>query len=156
MVDRSQAGEILVELVKTLRVFRVAGHHQGRRSISGTKIGVLQYLTHREARLGELAQRLSLSASVVSRAVDALEADGLVERRSDSADARAFLVSITDRGRQDLADRQRHIAEKFAGVLADWDPSRVAEALELLRQLNIHLEELADLLAADEREERDT
>lgn len=156
MVDRSQAGEILVELVKTLRVFRVAGHHQGRRSISGTKIGVLQYLTHREARLGELAQRLSLSASVVSRAVDALESEGLVERRSDHADARAFLVSITDAGREDLAQRQRHIAEKFADVLTDWEPSRVAETLDLLRHLNIHLEELADLLAADERKERDT
>ena len=150
MATRAQASEILVELVGTLRLFKVAGHYQGGgRTISGTKVGVLRYLKHGDARLSDLAQRLSISPSVASRAVDALQADGLVARRRDDADARASLVSITPAGVEDLAARERHIAEKFAAVLADWESADVDRALQTLRQLNIHLDELAQALASE-------
>jgi len=121
VVNQEMAGEILLELVKTLRVFRVAGHH-GQRTISSTKDGVLEYLAHRDARLSELSQSLSLSPSVISRTVDALEASRFVERRTDDEDGRALRISITDSGRRDLADRHRQIAEQFAALLTDWDP----------------------------------
>lgn len=151
MTQHNSASEILVELVRTLRLFRATGQHQGQQSISGTKVGVLRYLMHCDERSSEIAQRLFLSPSVVSRAVDALEADGLVARRRDPDDARASLISITDRGRADLGRRQQVIAERFAEILAEDTEHSATETLVLLRKLNDHLDELAAVMAAGEK-----
>ena len=147
MVGRERAGELLLEMVTMARVFRVAGHRQ--QTLSGTRIGVLQRLKHCDARLGELARQLSISASVASRTVDSLEASGLVERRTDDDDARAFLISLTDLGRSTVADRESRIADRFAQVLTDWKPEETDQALQVLRRLNTHLDELTAVLEAD-------
>lgn len=151
MVERERAGELLLEMVTMARVFRVSGQRQ--QTISGTKFGVLQRLKHCDARLGELAQQLSISASVASRTVETLENNGLVERRTDDDDARAFLISLTDHGRAIVAERERHIADKFAQSLADWTPEESDQALDVLRRLNTHLDELTAGLATDDRRE---
>ncbi len=151
MVVRERAGELLLEMVTMARVFRVAGHRQ--QTLSGTRIGVLQRLKHCDARLGELARQLSISASVASRAVDSLESSGLVERRTDDDDARAFLISLTDLGRTTVAEREHRIADRFAQVLTDWTPEETDQALQALRRLNTHLDELTAALEADAERE---
>lgn len=153
MVDRDRAGKILVEMVTTLRMFRVLGQHQRQKSISGTKIGVLQHLKYTDARLGTLARQLSVSASVASRTVDSLELDGHVERRCDDDDARAYVISITDRGRENLAVRERYVAEKFADVLSDWTPEETDQAITVLQKLNLRLDDLTSALETDDRRE---
>lgn len=150
-MDVADAGDILLELVKALRTFRTAGQHQGRHTISGTKVGVLQCLTERDARLSDIAGQLSISASVASRAVDALELDGLVQRRSDQTDGRAFVISLTEQGRSDLTQRHLYIAERFADVLEEWTSTDAQDTVRLLQQLNGRLDALTDLLKADER-----
>lgn len=149
MVTRERAGELLLEMVTMARVFRVAGNQQ--QTLAGTKTGVLQRLKYSDARLGDLARQLSISASVASRTVDALEHDGLVERRPDETDARAYLISLTDRGRAIVAKRERHMADRFAEVLGDWTPQESDQALDLLHRLNTHLDELTAALDADTR-----
>ncbi len=151
MTDREQAGELLREMVRIARVFRVASYRY--RNISGTKVGILQRLKHCDARLGDLARQLGISAPVATRAVHALESDGLVERRTDASDARASLISLTDHGRETVAERERHIAERFAQVLGDWGPEQTAQALDVLQQLNIHLDELTEILETNDRGE---
>lgn len=152
MVDTNDAGEVLLEVVQTYRTFRTAGQHQGRHKISGTKVGVLQCLTSNDARLNDIAQQLAVSASVASRTVESLEYDGLVQRRTDHADGRAVVISLTERGRSDLTERHRYIAERFATVLDGWTATDVGNTLDVLRRLNVHLDQLTDVLKADERE----
>lgn len=156
MIDRETAAEILLELVQTLRMFRVAGQHQGRPTISGTQAGMLEFLKHRDARLSEIAERLFISPSVASRAVETLECKGLVTRRADHTDARAVLISITEAGRADLAARHRYIAEKFAAILGEWEQGEADETIALLKRLNLHLDELAHELASDESRDSHT
>src|SRR6476619_4293635 len=50
--------------------------------------------------LGQLADRLSCVKSNVTQLVDRLEADGLVNRTSDTADRRSRLAVLTDTGRE--------------------------------------------------------
>ena len=52
----------------------------------------------RELRMTELAERVLLSRSGLTRLVDRLERDGLVERRSCPSDARGTLAALTDTG----------------------------------------------------------
>ncbi len=55
-------------------------------------------------RMSELADTVLLSPSGVSRLVDRLAAEGLLERRPCEADGRAVHAAITDRGRALLAE----------------------------------------------------
>lgn len=142
MIDRGQAGQILFEMVETSRTFQVSAQASGAKGLTGTKFGVLQNLRHCGARLGGLAERLGVSAPVASRAVDALEAEGLVGRRTDPEDGRACLISITNRGRVYLAEREGSVVDRFAAALADWSPGDADQAISILRRLNAHLSEV--------------
>lgn len=151
-MDPKDAERLLLEVVQTHRLFRTAGQNRGRNEISGTKVGVLHCLTQQDARLSDIAQQLTVSISVVSRAVESLENDGMVERRSDEADGRAYLISVTDKGINELAQRHRYFSERFAGVLDDWSPQDVEHTISVLQRLNNHLDQLTDVLEVDERE----
>lgn len=129
-------------MVQISRTFRIAGQRSREQSYTGTKFGFLQFLRECDGRLGELAQRLSISAPVASRAVDSLEADGLVERRPDPQDRRAFLISITEGGRALLADSESQVVRSFAESLADWSPADAEQAINTLKRLNLHLREV--------------
>ncbi|MDJ0313677.1 MarR family winged helix-turn-helix transcriptional regulator [Arthrobacter sp. H35-D1] len=142
MINNNDASEILSEMVQISRTFRVAGQRSREQSLAGTKLGFLQHLRRSDARLGELAHRLFVSAPVATRTVEALEADGMVERRTDPQDARAFLISITGRGRVKLDENESHAVHQFAEALADWSPADAGQAIRILERLNGHLIEV--------------
>ena len=142
MINDQEAGQILSEMVQTSRTFRLAAQRNKDQSFTGTRFGFLQHLRHRDARLGELATQLFVSAPVASRAVDCLEADGLVGRRPDPEDARAQLISITERGLTKLTDSETHAVRRFADSLTDWSTEDAEQAINLLQRLNLHLEEI--------------
>lgn len=142
MIDHNLAGAVLSEMVQIGRTFRVAGQHNREDSLVGTKFGVLQYLGDCDTRLSGLADRLSISMPVASRAVDSLEADGMVERRPDPEDARASVISITDFGRAKVAESENHVVGQFADALADWSPIDAEEAVRMIHRLNRHLAEV--------------
>ncbi|MDN5896360.1 MAG: MarR family winged helix-turn-helix transcriptional regulator [Nocardioides sp.] len=139
MIDDDMAGRILSEMVQVSRTFRTAGQRSGDEGVSGTRFGFLQHLRDQDARPGELAHRLLVSAPVASRTIDTLEADGMVERGIDPQDARACLVSITDRGRAKLTESESGTVRKFAEALADWSQADGTQALSILERLNNHL-----------------
>jgi DNA-binding MarR family transcriptional regulator len=69
--------------------------------IRGSFGSVLLPLFERDGRrVGELAQAARLSKQSLTGLVAACEHAGLVERRRDPADGRAFVVQLTARGRR--------------------------------------------------------
>lgn len=88
----------------------------------------------RRLRMQDLGERVVLSRSRVSRLVDELEREGLVERLADPTDGRALLAHLTDAGRAALrraAPRYRDgIDHHFARYLSAGERRTVAEALE--------------------------
>jgi DNA-binding MarR family transcriptional regulator len=79
-----------------------------------TSYEVLMYLSDTEEgqlRMGELADRLLLSRSGITRLVDRLERQGLVERHRSEDDGRGFYATLTAKGREKLhAARPDHLA----------------------------------------------
>lgn len=148
-MDSKQAQHVLLEVANTYRLFRTVGQHQGRYAIAGTKVGVLQELKRDDLGLSDLAEQLGVSVSVTSRAVEALETDGLVRRHNDKADGRAVLLSVTDKGRLELAQRHDYVAQRFAAVLEDWQSDDVQQTVDILQRLNHGLGLLADVLETD-------
>jgi DNA-binding MarR family transcriptional regulator len=116
--------------------------HQAQRAlapwdVSPSEARALGVLTrHGPVRLGALSEHLRIAARSATEVVDALEKDGLVERRSDPCDRRATLVALTYRGAQVAAGvraARAAEAEEFFARLDDADRASLTRILRSLR-----------------------
>lgn len=81
----------------------------------------------------DLARRLGLSASAVTRALLPLEKIGLVAREPDPRDARASRAVLTDTGRQRLREAEDTFGDRASSLLDRLSPEDVAELTRLLQ-----------------------
>jgi DNA-binding MarR family transcriptional regulator len=88
----------------------------------------------------EMAKREQISPQSMGATLAALEARGLLERRSDPRDGRRILLSPTDAGREVLRSRRGARVEKIAEALAS---GFTPDELETLRTAAPLLERLA-------------
>jgi DNA-binding MarR family transcriptional regulator len=91
---------------------------------------------NRSLRMSDLASRVALSLSGISRVVDRLARDGLVERRRCQSDARGFNAVLTDAGferlRRAYPTHLRGVREHVVDHLGDLDLRTLADALARL------------------------
>jgi DNA-binding MarR family transcriptional regulator len=104
-----------------------------------TSYEVLMYLadsTQGKLRMGELAERLLLSRSGITRLVDRLERQGLVRREPCEDDGRGYYAVLTDKGRDKLkAARPDHlngVRRHFISQLSEGDLDALAHVWERL------------------------
>lgn len=96
-------------------------------------------------RMSELAEAVLLSRSGLTRLVDRLQKDGLVQRQPDPEDARGMYTVLTAKGRDTLRDASRvHLAGVSELVL-----DRLTESE--LRQLQLLMTQLDPAAAKDGR-----
>jgi DNA-binding MarR family transcriptional regulator len=86
-----------------------------------------------------LAERLEVETITVARMVDRLQEAGLVERRADPADRRAWRLFLTARAHPILAELQAVAAEVRAEMLAGLDPAEQAQVQGLLLRVRANL-----------------
>ena len=102
----------------------------------------------------ELAERVLLSNSGLSRLIDRIASKGLVERTSCPTDRRSFFIALTDDGREMLELMwpvyARGIAEDFLPALGE-NPCEIRETLESIgRQCEVvRAAEAVEAAAAD-------
>ena len=112
-------------------------HFEAAHDLPLSSFEVLKYLSDAEGermRMCDLASSILLSRSGLTRLVDRLERDGLIERCSCSHDARGAYACLTDSGRARLGEARRthlavvreqffsHFSEMELGLLADmWE-----------------------------------
>lgn len=87
-------------------------------------------------RMSDLAQRVMMSPSGLTRVVDRLADEGLVDRRRDSGDGRVVFTQLTDRGRDRVRKAARThlrgVHEHFTSRLSPGQLRNVASALETI------------------------
>jgi DNA-binding MarR family transcriptional regulator len=106
------------------------------RAFDVNRVGVLGLaVEHPGITPGELAQRLHLPASSVTRHAQALEAAGHLALRRSQRDGRSANVEATAAGIAELAALQEVGAEVFGSVVADWSTEDVERLAELLERL---------------------
>ena len=66
--------------------------------ITGVQSGILFLLKRRDHTMTELSRELSIDNSAITGLVDRLERAGFAERKANPHDRRAFLISITPQG----------------------------------------------------------
>jgi DNA-binding MarR family transcriptional regulator len=132
------AQEVLEGVSSLIRAVRCIEHRHlwpdaGLRRADASVLKVLA--KDGEQRSGEIAAKLSVDASVVSRQLTMLEGVGLVSRRPDPADARVSLVALSALGERRLQALYTSYTQHLRAALADWDDEQMAAAAEALRRV---------------------
>jgi DNA-binding MarR family transcriptional regulator len=76
--------------------------------------------------MNELGRRLNLEKSWVSRAIDTLFNDGIVDKRPNADDARSWLVALTAKGRRRFAELNHTLDEHANRVLRSLSAEELA------------------------------
>lgn len=87
-----------------------------------------------ELPLGKVGERLQVGAASVTNAIDRLQADGLVTRRSNPDDGRGVLAAITSAGRRLAFRASDELNSRFFGAL-DLSEDEEGSLFDLLREL---------------------
>ena len=138
-LSQPRAAQLLAALDSVVRTVRYVAAKDHGQTMTGTLAGILKAVSATDLRPGDLAAVLMVAPSVASRAVAALEADGLVERHADPDDARACLIGITDLGRERLAEHRAYTLQRVVAALPDWDDEEAALATQVLSRLDLSL-----------------
>ena len=93
-------------------------------------------------RVGALASAFGLDPSTLTRQVYALERAGLVSRRVDPSDRRAFILDLTTEGSEVLAQSRNHRRARLRKALADWPETDLTDMARLLRRFNASMDRL--------------
>jgi DNA-binding MarR family transcriptional regulator len=87
-------------------------------------------------RMSDLAQRVLMSPSGITRLVDRLTKRGFVERQEDPDDGRVAMAHLTQAGVQHLRTAAkthlRGIREHFTGRLTETQLRQIADGLEMI------------------------
>ncbi|GAT69725.1 marR family transcriptional regulator [Planomonospora sphaerica] len=90
----------------------------------------------RRLRMNDLAERVLLSRSGLTRLIDRLQRDGLVEREACASDARGLFAVLTDAGADRLAEAAptylRGIRSRFLDV---FDEDELRQCAAMLNKL---------------------
>ncbi|GAB5077917.1 MarR family winged helix-turn-helix transcriptional regulator [Arthrobacter sp. AD-310] len=148
-VKPDTAADLVYQIFDLQRAVRCIATANVRGQDTGVALqGVLRFVGEGESRATKLAERLGVSAPVLSRHIAELEEQGYVVRRQDPDDGRAQLVALTPSGLEKL----RHIEEQRTAVLQDylrdWSEEDAGNTATTLRRLTESLKNSARATAA--------
>lgn len=110
---------------------------------TGSDLATLRILSRLERlTYTELAERLGLDRTTVSRLAARLIEDGLVSRQADAADKRKAWLAITEEGRRALALIEEVYLGYYEVAIADWSAEEKAAARTVLAALQDGLSRL--------------
>ena len=118
---------------------RLSGEFSSVHGLSVSEFFLLMQLEraslHRLARV-ELAKRMHVSASTVTRMAAPMEKLGLVARKSDDRDARLAFVVLTRAGLKKVTEARATFAKQAAYLFQDrWTKSELEQLSELLHRI---------------------
>jgi DNA-binding MarR family transcriptional regulator len=113
------------------RLLEAAGVRVGR---AGFRVLYAVQERGESVRVTDLAEQLGVDAPTVTRQVQLLEREGLVERRPDSEDHRATHIGLTDEGRETLKRIMGARQAWFDRLLEGWDEADLHRFADMLRR----------------------
>lgn len=129
------AGQLRVVVARLARILR----QQDQSGLAPTLLAALTTIGRLgPLTFGEIAAHEQVAAPTVTKAVQKLEAKGLVARRPDPDDGRVCRVAITAAGRRQLEQNRRRRTAWLATRLGELDPddiARLAAAVDVLEGL---------------------
>lgn len=104
--------------------------------LASASVGVLAVLaTEGECRQTELANRLCISQSALSRQIAELVEMGMVVRHADPDDGRASRIRVSESGTARISRIRERRAARLRDLLGDWSEDEALLALRSIRHL---------------------
>ena len=103
------------------------------------KIRIINYLFVREGEppmLKEIAETFGLTSGAVSQTVDALAADGVVERIPSAVDRRSVHITLTPFGLSIRKQLESYLTDVMSGILDDVPEDKQEAFLEVLQDMS--------------------
>jgi len=118
---------------------RLSGEFSAIHGISVNEFFLLLHLERNEKnRLSrtELAKRMHVNASTITRMATPMEKLGIVEKQLDQRDARLAYVALTNAGSTKLNEAKATFAKQSGYVFQDrWDDQELDQLAELLNRI---------------------
>lgn len=128
--------EDVAEMVSALFTLKAGLDRAQRQNSGAARLALLQVIgEHPGLRPSEIADRLQVDFSLVSRQVQSLEHAGYVAVVPDSSDRRSRRVSLTSAGSEEWHRLHQYGLARFETFVADWDTADVVTLARLLRRL---------------------
>jgi DNA-binding MarR family transcriptional regulator len=89
--------------------------------------------------LASLSRSMLVTAGNLTGLVDRAARDGMVERRADPEDRRAWRVHVTPKGQRTFRDAERRHASRVAKLFAALSPAELGTLMRLLDKLRASL-----------------
>jgi DNA-binding MarR family transcriptional regulator len=142
MPEAEPSKRILEELGRVLRhLTRISGGPDEGPSMTATqRLALFELVDGGPLRLNDLAARMGTTPPTASRAVDALDELGMVERTSDPTDRRALQIQLTSSGRRAVEERQARVYAAFRPAVARLPAAERRQLADLLARLAVELE----------------
>ncbi len=126
--DRLLARQLLSILPLVMRHMTSDMRRQGC-ALPPTHFALPAMLARRPRTMGELAERMGVSAPTMSNLIAAMAERGWVVRREDPDDRRVALIELTADGRRSLQRHQLLAEQGVAHLLAALPPNKRADLL---------------------------
>jgi DNA-binding MarR family transcriptional regulator len=128
---------ILDELSRLIRqLSRLSGGPDEGPPLTATqRLALFELVDQGPLRLNDLAVRMGTSAPTASRAVDALDELGLVDRKPDAADRRALQLDLTPEGRRSVEERKGRVLDAFRPAVTELPAAEREQLAALLARL---------------------
>lgn len=117
----------LVRLAEPL-IFELWRSHE----LTLTQVKCLRILSVQPEQAGELAKKLGMSSTSLTRILERLESREMVQRTVDLHDRRRILVQLTETGRQTVVSLTSWYSSALFWAIQDMDPTRQEELADVL------------------------
>jgi DNA-binding MarR family transcriptional regulator len=118
------------QLVQQVRAANISGH-------SPLEIELLRAIVEAgEIRASDLASRLFVTKTSISRYVNVMLKEGLLRQRRDPSDGRATLLSVSTAGQREFEEREARRSAMLAEICQGWSKGDVTTLTTLLQRMN--------------------
>ena len=155
-----QTARALIHTVFDLqRTLRCLAHEHKSHEVGTAEAGVLRMISEFGGRAVDIAEKLNVSAPVLSRHIAELQDRGLVARRRDPEDRRAQLLELTEAGKAKLAEVEEARTARLLEFLSGWEEYEASACMDSMQRLtetlrrNGHPTPKATTLENDEQKE---
>lgn len=151
-----EPGDLTTErkLLRAFMKFKRADWHE--RSVLGYKPSEIKLLFClrfgrieglEEMKVSEISRRLHVTSPTVTQLINALEANGLVERNIDSTDRRVVQVRLTEQGDEVTRKAKEVFAASFRGLVEFLGEADSEKLVELLTKVFAYYNEKDTILS---------
>jgi DNA-binding MarR family transcriptional regulator len=131
--DAVRLGQLLGQAWRTFSRLGQARFAESGRSAARVRL-LLALAASPGGRMGDLAQRLGVTARALTPVTDGLESEGLITRVVDPADRRAFRLELTESGvaqAEEISDLQTAISEQIFSALSAQQRRQMVQLLTI-------------------------